>query len=192
MNENEFLSWDDAFVAEESEFTLLPAGDYPYKVTKMERKIYDGNSSKIQNGTPMVELTLSIDGGEKGTTVVSERIFMLKRFSWKLTEFFTSIGQPVVIGQPFKPNWQTVIGSKGMAKVEVNNYTNSKGEPGQNNRVKNFLKPETNNFMGQGQPAQQPTQAPNYQQNNYQQPQTNTGFNQTPPQNNNWGGAGQF
>ena len=186
-NDNEVLSWDGAFLAEENEFTLLPAGDYPYEVTKMERKIYDGNSSKIPNGTPMVELTISVDGGEKGSTLVTERIFMLKRFSWKLTEFFASIGQPVVIGQPFKPNWQTVVGSKGMANLEINNYVKNNGEPGENNRVKSFLKPED-----------QPTQQPNYQQPNYQQPtqqapQQNNGFNQTPPQqNNNWGGTGQF
>ena len=38
-NENEFLGWDTGFIAEESTFALLPAGEYQFTVTGMERKI---------------------------------------------------------------------------------------------------------------------------------------------------------
>ncbi|MGM0215435.1 hypothetical protein [Enterococcus sp. AZ109] len=158
-NENEFIGWGDSFVAEESQFTLLPAGEYPFTIVGSERKIYDGNSTKIQNGTPFVELEVKLSGTE-GETTVKERLYMVKKFSWKLTQFFTSIGQAPVVGQPFSPNWNVVIGSKGRAKVEVNSYTKD-GQQRQNNRVTEFLKPAANSQLNQGQPQPQNNQQTN-------------------------------
>lgn len=158
-NENEFIGWGDSFVAEESQFTLLPAGEYSFTIVGSERKIYDGNSDKIQNGTPFVELEVELVGTE-GKTTVKERLYMVRKFSWKLTQFFTSIGQAPIVGQPFAPNWNTVIGSTGRAKVEVNSYM-KEGQERKNNRVTEFLKPVANNQFTQGQ-----TQTQNNQQTN--------------------------
>ena len=93
--------------------------------------------------------------------------------SWKLTEFFGSIGQNPVNGQAFNPNWNTVLGSTGKAELVVNNYKNKDGQDRQNNRVKKFSKPEN---VQQTQPVQQavPTQAQQTQQ---------------PQQANSWNGA---
>ncbi|MGX6962454.1 hypothetical protein [Vagococcus xieshaowenii] len=156
--QNEFLDWNSGFIAEESQFTLLPAGDYDFTVTNMERKIYSGMSDKIPNGAPYAEVTIEVVGAE-GKTSVFERLYLMKKMQWKLTEFFTSIGQVPVIGQPFNPNWNNVVGSKGRLQLEVNSYV-SKGENRQNNRVKKFLKP---NSAAPGQ-AQQTYQAPPVQQ----------------------------
>ena len=190
MNENEFLGWDTGFIAEESTFTLLPAGEYQFTVTGMERKIYDGKSDKIPNGAPYAELTVELSGTE-GKSSVKERLYMMKKFQWKLTEFFGSIGQAPVIGQPFNPNWSVVIGSTGRAKVEINTYT-SQGEERKNNRIKEFIKSSANQGVVNTPPVppqqnfNQPPQQPNY---NQQQ-----GFNQTPPPQQNPGGfqAGAF
>lgn len=100
---NEFLGWDEGFTAEESQFTLLPEGTYPFVVTKMDRKVYEGNSSKIPNGAPYAEVTIKVDGGEYGSTNIVERLYLMKSMQWKLTQFFAGIGQDVIIGQPFKP-----------------------------------------------------------------------------------------
>lgn len=165
-NENEFLDWNGSFIAEETEFTLLKPGKYPFTVTDMERKIYDGNSDKIPNGAPYAEISMKVDGGEQGTTTVKERLYLMKKFTWKLTQFFESIGQAPVIGQPFNPNWNAVVGSKGTAEVEINTFM-SNGEERQNNRVKNFIKPEANQFMNNQQAGQtQTTQSQQTQQNN--------------------------
>ncbi|KRN88171.1 hypothetical protein [Ligilactobacillus acidipiscis] len=175
-NNNEVIGWGESFTAEESEFTLISAGNYPFTVKEMDRKIYDG-SGKIPNGTPYAEVKCEVTGPE-GTTTISERLYLLKRMQWKLTQFFQSIGQGVVIGQPFQPNWSTVVGSKGMAEIEVNSYNDKDGNPKKNNRIKNFLKP------GEGQPESQPVQQ--------QQPQPNQQPTkpQTPPANNQWGNGG--
>lgn len=175
-NENEFLGWDEGFIAEENEFTLLPAGEYSFTVTNYERKIYDGNSDKIPNGAPYAEVSVEIVGNE-GKTTVKERLYLMKKFSWKLTQFFSSIGQAPVIGQPFQPNWSRVIGSIGRAKITINKYQ-VQGEERQNNRISEFLaapaqpvyqqpvQPVTPNYQQPAQPqppVQNPTQ-PNYQQ----------------------------
>ncbi|MCH4167710.1 MAG: hypothetical protein LKF42_00525 [Streptococcaceae bacterium] len=176
-NDNEFLDWGGSFIAEESQFTLLPDGEYPFTVTNLERKIYDGNSDKIPNGAPYAEVSLEVVGTE-GKTTVFERLYMMKKWQWKLTQFFTSIGQAPVIGQAFSPNWSVVIGSQGRVKVETNTYT-VQGQQRQNNRVKEFLKPAANSGVFQQQPTQ-----------NFQQPQQNTTpfpTGNTQPQQNGFG-----
>lgn len=156
--ENEFLGWGDSFIAEESSFTLLPAGEYPFKVVGFERKIYDGNSDKIQNGTPYAEIEMEFTGAE-GTTRVFDRLYMVKKWQWKLTQFFTGIGQAPVIGQPFSPNWGAVVGSQGRAKLAINKYTSSKtGKENKNNQIDEYLAPASNS--GVVSQPQQPYQAP--------------------------------
>ena len=161
--DNEFLGWDDSFVAEESQFTTLKDGDYPFEVTKIERKMYDGNSQKIPNGAPYAEVSLRFDGGEQGNTTVTERLYLLKSFAWKLTEFFGSIGQAPVVGQPFKPNWNAVVGSHGVATLTIHKYTSRDGQERSNNQVKKFKEG--------GQTPQQPVQQmPQQPVQGYQQP----------------------
>lgn len=171
MDNNEFLSWDGAFTAEESQFTLLPEGTYPFTITKMERKVYTGNSTKIPNGAPYAEVTCKVDGGQLGSTIVTERLYLMKSFQWKLTQFFKAIGQPVVIGQAFQPNWNTVIGSNGTAKVIQHSYISRDGQERVNNSIESFEDPQ----KVQGQAAQSPQQQTASVQN--QQPtQQQTGF----------------
>ncbi|MFT8476616.1 MAG: hypothetical protein ABF682_04325 [Liquorilactobacillus sp.] len=171
-NENEFLDWNSGWVAEESDFTLLPEGNYPFTVTNLERKVYTGNSDKIPNGAPYAEVSCEVVGKE-GKTTVKERMYLMKKFTWKLTQFFAAIGQPTVIGQPFSPNWSTVVGSKGQAKVEVNSYNDRDGNKKQNNRIKEFLKPAANTGVVQQQNTQ-PNYGANAQPNYGSQQQNNT------------------
>lgn len=173
---NEMLDWDSAIDAVESEFIILPAGVYPFQITNMERKIYDGQSEHIPNGTKFVEITLKI-ASEKGDVSVKDSIFMLKKWQWKLTQFFSGIGQNVVIGQPFQPNWQTVVGSFGTVEIEVNKYKNREGNERENNRVKKYVT-QTQQQPTPQQMQQQPTQT---MQQQYTQP-----MQQQAPMQSNW------
>ena len=162
--ENEFLTWDSGFVAEESEFVVLDPGVCKFTVKNFERKIYDGKSDKIPNGTPYAEIEMEFVG-TKGKTTVRERLYLLKRMQWKLTEFFTAIGQNPVIGQTFMPNWNAVIGSSGYAELEVNHYKDNNGNDRSNNRTNKFLKPDAPEIASAQQPVQvQPVQAAPVQQ----------------------------
>ena len=81
---------------------------------------------------------------------------------WKLTQFFASIGQPVVTGQVFNPNWNAVVGASGKAEITQHNYTNQNGDNRTNNQVGRYLKPDDStpavntNIQVQGQQPQQP------------------------------------
>lgn len=186
--ENEFLSWDSGFIAEESEFVVLDPGVCKFTVKNFERKIYDGKSEKIPNGTPYAEIEMEFVG-TKGKTTVKERLYLLKRMQWKLTEFFAAIGQNPTIGQAFMPNWNAVIGSFGYAELEINRYKDNSGNDRSNNQIKKFLNPNAPEIANaqqpqvvqatpaqtqvtQSQPVQQQVQQPTVQPQQQQQ----TGF----------------
>ena len=118
---------------------------------------------------------MRFDGGDKGTTTVTERLYLLKSMQWKLTEFFRCLGQQVVTGQPFQPNWN-IVGKTGIAELSVHQYTNRNGEERTNNQVKRFKAPEdgtTPQNVAQQQPVQQAQPQPVQQQ---LQPQQSTGY----------------
>lgn len=166
INNGGALGWDDE-ISQESSYILLPEGEYDFVVEKMERGQFQPSpNSKINEACPEAELTLKIQSPE-GEATVFERLILHSATEWKLSEFFISIGQKIK-GQPFKPNWSQVPGSRGRAKIEINKYTNKQGQDRENNRVDSFLEP-TN------QPQQQP--AANQQPNQTQQPNNNPGFN---------------
>lgn len=166
FNQGGALGWDDE-ISQESSYILLPEGEYDFVVEKMERGQFQPSpNSKINEACPEAELTLKIQSPE-GEATVFERLILHSATEWKLSEFFISIGQKIK-GQPFKPNWSQVPGSRGRAKIEINKYTNKQGQDRENNRVDSFLEP-TN------QPQQQP--AANQQPNQTKQPNNNPGFN---------------
>lgn len=141
INEMQGFGWEDEVTAEANAFIVLPAGDYPFIVTGFERKIYEpaqGRQSKIPAGINQATLELTFMSPDGEEVKVSENLYLYQKAAWKVSEFFLSIGQKVK-GQPFVPNWQKVVGSRGMAKLEVNKYVNKNGQESENNRVKNFL-----------------------------------------------------
>lgn len=156
---NEFLNWGEGFTAQENEYVLLDEGVYNFTISKMEKKVYDGNSSKIPNGCPYAELTIQVESS-KGTANIRERLYLMKSMQWKLTQFFAGIGQPVVTGQVFNPNWETVVGSKGKAEINQHHYTNQNGDDRTNNQIARYLKPQdpTPALNANQQMNQQPSQ----------------------------------
>lgn len=132
------LAWD-AYIENESEFTVLPAGEYEFTVTKFEKTWYDGSSKIEPCNCAALELTISSPG--VGKSVMKERLFLVDKVEWKLCEFFRCIGQKVH-GQGVTMNWNTVLGSKGRAMVEVNTYQGNDGNTYTNNRVTRYLDPE--------------------------------------------------
>jgi len=135
------LDWDDEIQYTESSFVLLPTGEYPFTVTGFDRQNFDG-SSKIP-ACKMAVLHLAVDGGDRGTANVDERLYLHTSMLWKLSEFVVSIGQmEPVEGATVRINWNAVPGSTGLVKISVNKYKNKNGEERTNNRVEHFLPPE--------------------------------------------------
>lgn len=162
------LSWDST-IEKESNFVLLEPGEYTFTVKNMTRGQYTpGSQAKITEACPMAELELDVTDSTGQSATVKENLILHTSLEWKISQFFISIGQKVK-GQPFVPNWGTVIGTTGRGEFGVRKYT-YQGEEREANQVKNFLEPAANNTT----PVQTQTQA---QAQTAQQPQSNPGFN---------------
>lgn len=149
------MDWDDEVQYTESEFIILPAGEYPFTVTGFDRQNFDG-SAKIPP-CKMALLRLDVNGGEHGVASVDERLYLHTSMMWKLSEFFTAIGQLQKDGSA-RMNWNAVPGATGMVKIKVDTYKNKNGDERTNNKVERFLPPQQTAARAQ-QPPQQ-TAAP--------------------------------
>lgn len=128
------MNWDDT-IQNESQFILLPNGIYDFTVTKFEKGWHEG-SAKL-DPCPKAELELTIEAPQ-GRTTVKENLFLDQSVEWKLCAFFKSIGQKKH-GVAFKMDWSKVLGAKGRAEIEVNEYQGNDGNMKKNNKVKMFI-----------------------------------------------------
>lgn len=134
------LSWDDE-ISQESSFEVFPDGVYDFIVTNMEREQYEGGDNI--SACPVAELTFQVRNKETGQEgeLSGIRLFLHTKTEWVLSAFFASIGQKKP-GEPYKPNWNEVVGSKGAFELESRKYTSkTNGKEYENNQVKKWLKP---------------------------------------------------
>ena len=138
------IGWDDEiqndgeYSGEES--VILPEGNYDFEVIKTGQAWYDG-SQKIPACT-MAKVYLRVDGGELGTSLCVENIYLLERLEWKAAAFLRSIGLKKH-GEPIA--WRQLVhcdGEKGRCHVYVDEYTCRDGETRQSNKIKNFFDKE--------------------------------------------------
>lgn len=128
------MNWDDV-IQNESQFVLLPEGIYDFTVTKFEREWFDGSAKIEPCPKAAIELTIT---APQGTAVVKENLLLSAQVEWKLCSFFKSIGQKKS-GVAFKMDWTKVLGAKGKAEIEINEYVGNDGSQKKNNRVKSYI-----------------------------------------------------
>lgn len=136
------LDWDDE-ITNDGGFVLLPEGDYPYTITKMERARYNG-SGKVPP-CRMAQLTVAIHGGDKGEASVNYRLFLLSKFQWKISELFVSAGLADPDAETIRMQWDRIQGSTGICHVAQREFTKQSGphagETGTANEITKFLPP---------------------------------------------------
>lgn len=132
MEQNKALNWDDEIV-QESTFTLLPEGEYDYKVVNFERAWYDG-SDKIPPCNKAI-ITIKVETPQ-GDAELKENLFLTTKTEGLLSAFFGSIGQKKK-GEPLRMNWNKVIGATGRAKIGTREYNGNTY-----NQVKRWLSPD--------------------------------------------------
>lgn len=186
------LGWDDEIQKDGIDFIVLPAGDYNFTVTKFERGRFNGSEKMPACNQAKIELT--VHSPEHGDVVIFHNLFLHTKTEGLLSNFFAGIGQKRK-GEKLKMNWQTVIGSRGRLKLEINNFKGRDGVDKTNNQVKTFyaadeLPPGQQPQYGHTSPntGQYQQQQPNYQQQGNQQTPFPTS---PPPQGGNWSN-GQF
>lgn len=117
------LGWDDEISNDSGSFVLLEEGDYEFTVTAFERARFPG-STKIPPCNKAV-LTLAVES-EQGTANVKYDLILYSTLEWKLSEFFRAIGQKKH-GEPLRPRWNEVVGSRGRAHFRPRTYTRKIG-----------------------------------------------------------------
>ena len=122
------LDWNDE-IEKDSDFTLLPEGDYDFTAESFERGRHPG-SDKLPACNKAI-LKLRIDSNE-GSTILTHNLFLHTKTEGMISAFFTAIGQKKK-GEKVKMNWNAVIGAKGRCKLSIRNWKGNDGEEHQSN-----------------------------------------------------------
>jgi hypothetical protein len=134
---SEELGWNDEIKEDSGEFTVIPAGEYDYTIVKFERKRFEGKG-KVEECN-MAVITAEINQAGEPVGKVTENFFMLRKFEWKLSQLFRSIGQKKH-GEPLIMDWSRVEGATGRCKITVRKFKKTDGGDGESNNIE-FLDP---------------------------------------------------
>lgn len=136
--EREF-NWDDQ-IEKESDFTLLPEGDYDFTVKSFTRGRHNGSDKLLACNKAIIKVEVT-NGTD--TTTIEHNFFLHTKCEGILSAFFIAIGQKKH-GEPLKMNWNAVTGARGKCKVYIDKWTGKDGAEMQSNKIKRFLEPAEN------------------------------------------------
>lgn len=169
------LGWEDELTKDSGGYIDLTPGDYQFTVIKFERGRHTPNPQNQKPGKlPSCNkaiLTLQIET-EKGDALLTYNLFMHTSTEGLLSAFFGAIGQKKH-GEPLKMNWNTVLGAKGVCKVNKRKGTGQYADKEYDN-IKSMVYADEVDLSKVLNANIQP-QAP---QTQYQQPAQNTGYQQ--------------
>lgn len=126
--EREF-GWEDE-IEKESEFVLLPEGDYQFKVESFERSRSNGEGKLPPCN--MAVIKIRVDGKDNQSTLITYNLVLHSSLEWKISEFFAGIGQKKK-GEKLRMNWTMVPGSTGRCKLGKKIYNGN-----EYNEIKKF------------------------------------------------------
>jgi len=132
------LNWDGPIENDGPEFVVLPEGDYDFEVIEFERGRHGGSDKLPPCNKAIVYIKIE---GQEGITIIKHNLFLHSITEGMLCAFFTGIGQREK-GQKVNMNWNTVVGSKGRAKVGIRKWTSDDGRPFTANEIKKFYDPD--------------------------------------------------
>lgn len=133
--EREF-DWDSE-IEKDSDFILLPEGDYDFTVTNFERARHAGSEKLPPCNKAIVSLTVN---APEGTAVIKHNLFLHSKCEGLLSAFFCAIGLKKH-GEKLKMDWNAVVGKKGRCKITTRKWINEKGEEIPSNDIKRFYDP---------------------------------------------------
>lgn len=184
------LGWDDEITQDSAGFVQLTPGDYQFTVTNFERARHTPNPQnpgKLPACNKAI-IILQIETAE-GTAQLTHNLFLHTTTEGMLSAFFGAIGQKKH-GEPLKMNWNTVVGAKGVARINKRKGTGQYADKEYDN-IKSMIYADEvdwtkvlNANVQSTQQAQPMQQTPNFApQQPYQQP-----MQQQAPQQTSFGG----
>ncbi len=150
------LSWDDE-ISKESDFDLIPEGNYNFTVAGVERARHEGSAKLPPCAKAIVTLKIQLPDGTEQS--LKHNLFLHSRCEGLLSQFFIGIGLKKK-GEPLRMNWNAVPGTSGRCKIIIRSWTGKDGKPGQSNDVKKFYDPEDDPAASPA-PVRQPEQPQN-------------------------------
>ncbi|MDD3404089.1 MAG: DUF669 domain-containing protein [Hespellia sp.] len=135
------LGWDEE-IQKDSDFIMLPEGDYDFTVDSFERGRHPG-SEKLPPCNKAI-LKLRIESNE-GPAVITHNLFLHTKTEGMISAFFTAIGQKKK-GEKVKMNWNAVIGATGRCKIGMHTWKGNDGEERKSNEIKRFYEKEEKQF----------------------------------------------
>lgn len=181
------FGWDDE-IEKEDAFTLLPEGDYWFRIMKVEKGRYDGGEKISACPKAIVEFEVTSQNGD--TVKLTENFLLHQKMEWKLSQFFAAIGMKAK-GEKLKMNWSpAIIGKTGICKVIVHTYTKN-GSERQTNRIDTLYPSYEQPNLPPPAQAQQTYQQPVYNQPQQGYGQPVQGYQQPTytSQQNGWNGG---
>ena len=131
------LKWDDTIENDGSDWTLLPAGEYTFRVVGFERKRFAGSAKLPACNQAVVKIEV---GDAESSTTVDHNLYLHTKTEGLLCAFFRAIGTRKH-GERVVMDWSKVIGATGRCKVGVRDWTGKDGAVHQSNQVEKFLDP---------------------------------------------------
>jgi hypothetical protein len=137
------LGWDSTIKDDGPEYLTFAKGRYPFKVVEFERARFAGSENLPACPQAIVHLEFTgkdKDSGKQGTVEVKHNLYLTTKTKGFLCAFFISIGL-MKEGEEISMPWNKVVGSTGEAELFIDNWTDQKGNPRQNNKVEKFYPP---------------------------------------------------
>lgn len=143
INVERELGWEDTIENDSPDFVILPEGDYNFEVIEFERGRHNGSEKLPPCNKAVVHIKIE---GKEGISTIRHQLFLHTKTEGMLCAFFNGIGQRQK-GEKLKMNWNTVVGSKGRAKVGIRKWTNDDGKEMVFNEIKKFYEPDTQQIV---------------------------------------------
>ena len=129
----------DGQIDDEGQFIDLKDGTYPFTVKIVNKEV---KTTKTGQEIPVVNVILSINGGEQGTTFLKHSFWLTKKNMWNISDFFIAIGLMKSGEKGFRMHWDDLSGKEGFAELNHREYDKKDGTKGNILNVKRFKRQE--------------------------------------------------
>lgn len=129
----------DGQIDDEGQFIDLKDGTYPFTVKSVSKEV---KTTRTGQEIPVVNVILSVNGGEQGITPLKHSFWLTKKNMWNISDFFISIGAMKSGEKGFRMHWDDLFGKEGFAELNHREYDKKDGTKGTILNVKRFKRQE--------------------------------------------------
>lgn len=144
----------DDIIEHDSNFTLLPDGEYKFLITGVERARYGGSTKLPPCNMVTVSFHVFNNDQSGADAELTYRFFLHSKCEWQICAFYVAIGlrKP---GEKLKMIWDDSLkGKMGRCRIGLDEYTGRNGDARQKNEITAFLPPDASSLPPGNPPMQ--------------------------------------